>query len=133
MNPGTLTLQIHIEEIPEKLTLSWDDVADDVFVDWNHGNDYTMLLNQCLRDEDKSAHQQCNLRFSDKWNNWRGGECPLPEGVMVGVEFRDQPPKSGPATSFDWILHARVFGEDIIAYRVTGLAEGYIYPDEAES
>jgi len=55
---------------------------------------------------------------------WQGGECPLPEGVMVTVWDRESDVYVGcVVSSMEW-EHCDV-ESDIIWFEVTGLAEGY--------
>lgn len=61
---------------------------------------------------------------------WQGGECPLPEGLLVRVYFRNANNKVGLATDFKdlWYLNAALDDNDIIAFEVLGLAEGWQWP-----
>ena len=57
---------------------------------------------------------------------WQGGECPLPEGFIVRVLFRNADNKDGLATDFGDLWY------DIIAFQVFGLADGYVMPWEQD-
>ena len=63
---------------------------------------------------------------------WQGGECPLPEGLLVRVYFRNANNEVGLATDFKdlWYLNAALDDNDIIAFEVLGLAEGWQWPWE---
>ena len=61
------------------------------------------------------------------WQVWTGGECPVPEGVMVSVLFRksrsmDEVEKRY-GTDLLWCWDGN--RGDIIAYRIEGLADGW--------
>jgi len=62
---------------------------------------------------------------------WQGGECPLPEGFMVKVWFRNDGdyPRTVESHYLEW-RHLDVM--DIIAFEVLGLADGYVMPWESE-
>jgi hypothetical protein len=57
------------------------------------------------------------------WVNWRGGDCPVPVGVLVEVTLRNGKVKKLSLNELDW-KHT-LDTADIIEYRITGLAEGY--------
>lgn len=63
---------------------------------------------------------------------WPGGECPIPQGVKVQVTIRD-----GELFTYEQADTIRwnhtYHGGDIIAYRITGLVDGYTdNPSEAQ-
>lgn len=122
-----------VREIKEQKTVSWKDVADGVLVTWSfHDHDFHIKLNKELRNAVENT-QGSVLRFSNESNVWRGGACPLPEGVMVDVGYRSGiETKELLASMMDWTytLVTLPNSRDIIWYRVTGLAAGYVYPDE---
>ena len=62
---------------------------------------------------------------------WQGGECPLPEGFMVKVWCRDMRKalSGNRATEFNWTYDSDS-REDIIAFEVLGVADGYVMPWE---
>lgn len=57
------------------------------------------------------------------WMFWGGGACPVPEGVTFEVTCRSGAVREQEEVS-DW-THTVNIG-DIIAYRITGLAEGWV-------
>ena len=72
---------------------------------------------------------QCiELREQAEFTYWPGGECPLPDGVMVEVVHRSGFERKGVATDFEWDKQLEY--SDIIAHRILGLAEGWKYPHE---
>lgn len=97
-----LTLSIEREEIK---TIRWGDIAQ-----------YASRL--IILGPPKLA-----VAAEQPWNVWFGGECPLPEGVMVEYALRDATRNECEAKNLDW-SHTNSF-YDIIAFRVAGLAEGY--------
>ena len=64
---------------------------------------------------------------------WQGGECPLPEGFMVKVWFRDKqyPPEVQEASENYWESYSEE--SDITAFEVLGLADGYVMPWEPDN
>lgn len=70
-----------------------------------------------------------NLRLIEQtdFTYWSGGECPVPEGVLLEVVFRDGDiqfiNKESLVMMLRWDHTGR--GSDIIAYRITGLTDGY--------
>lgn len=77
-----------------------------------------------------------NLRLAPEdqqpWLLWMGGECPVPKVVKVRVLLRD-----GIESDYVWSLHRWFYNSrtktiEIIAYKVTGLEEGWTdNPEEA--
>ena len=61
-------------------------------------------------------------------HSWQGDKCPLPEGFMVKVWWRDKqhPPEVREASENYWELYNEE--SDIIAFEVLGLADGYVMP-----
>lgn len=123
-------------ELPEEQkTFSWNDVADDVLVSWLGKNGSKNFM---LSDDTKYAvhvgDHLGSLRFSNKWNLWWTGKCPLPEGVNIEASTRGCTICSSAATYLEWGHHPHYHpDQQIIAYRVTGLEDGYVYPDEVNN
>lgn len=84
----------------------------------------------CAVEVDVSV-EICELAEQTEFTYWPGGECPLPDGVMVEVVYRDGEKDFGTADLLYW-EHEFSF-EDVIAYRILGLAEGWKYPHEVEN
>jgi hypothetical protein len=62
---------------------------------------------------------------------WQGGDCPLPEGFMVDVIFRDGSKGFNMTTcTLRWSCEA--VNSDVIQFEVLGLADGYVMPWESE-
>lgn len=60
------------------------------------------------------------------WKVWFGGECPVPEGVVGNVLFWDRSRYFSELAKFNWKYSKdHTDGYDIIAYQITGLAEGW--------
>tara|TARA_R110001606_G_scaffold309647_1_gene456624 strand:- start:216 stop:767 length:552 start_codon:yes stop_codon:yes gene_type:complete len=76
------------------------------------------------------VHGECRPRMNHK-HAWQGGECPLPEGFMVKVFLRDGCVNSNKVTNFSQWSHTKS-GNDIIAFEVLGLADGYVMPWEQD-
>tara|TARA_R110000868_G_scaffold403510_1_gene680846 strand:- start:1963 stop:2475 length:513 start_codon:yes stop_codon:yes gene_type:complete len=76
--------------------------------------------------------EQCRPRMNHI-HAWQGGECPLPEGFMVKVWYRNTlltQFNDRLATSIRWCHDGDV--DDIIAFEVLGLADGYVMPYDKE-
>lgn len=77
--------------------------------------DDASAFNELTKEQYESA-----LAASDGWIEWGGGECPVDEGVLVEVKYRNEMPFhiKGiiPADELDW-SNGNVNG-DIIAYRI---------------
>jgi hypothetical protein len=78
-----------------------------------------------------------NLRLTEQteFTYWGGGECPVPEGVVVVAVFRRGDSDEGAPSDFEWEHYPKSDlndDRDIIAYRITGLADGWTdNPEEA--
>ena len=77
----------------------------------------------------------CRVR-QDHWHHWTGGECPLPEGLIITVKFLG-------GAEYDYLAYSnlqwvekfedgRRSGNNIIAFKVIGVADGYRYEWEEE-
>jgi hypothetical protein len=78
---------------------------------------------------------QLRLAGQPNFTYWAGGECPVPKGVVVeavrrdGVKFQTAPTHPE-AVAYDW--QHDLGDQDIIAYRIIGLADGWTdNPEEA--
>lgn len=110
----------------EEKILDWNQMADGVLVrlkDWPKSSPSELYLKQ-----HHSVLKEM-LRFDTEHRNaWSGGECPLPEGVLVRLQLRGSIPTPDPeAKDCRWRHNGG--SDDIIAYRVIGLAPGYVYPE----
>jgi hypothetical protein len=68
--------------------------------------------------------QEIRLAEQTQFTYWGGGECPVPEGVIVEVVIRRDEKLEGVATNFIWYRDI-TRNNEIIAYRITGLADGW--------
>jgi hypothetical protein len=68
--------------------------------------------------------KELRLAEQTEFTYWGGGECPVPEGVIVEAVFRRGDSDEGSALDFEWQHSPRSClndDRDIIAYRITGL------------
>ena len=85
-----------------------------------------------FRKRGSTIFEYCRPRMNH-WYAWLGGNCPLPEGVMVEVATvgRVPDPACEPnvreAVRFNWRLRGIGAGR-ITAFRVVGLKDGYQWP-----
>jgi len=77
---------------------------------------------------------KCRPRMNH-WHSWQGGECPLPEGFLVELRFRDgNELKSGYYSDITCIRWSQDNHEsDIIAFKVIGTADTHCMPWDVES
>lgn len=71
----------------------------------------------------------CRPRMNH-WHSWAGGECPVPEGLIGEMMFRSGR-KSTITLKLDtlnWFYSDIIPESDIIAFKVTNLADGYCWP-----
>jgi hypothetical protein len=78
------------------------------------------------------AKEEVRLKEQTQFTYWGGGDCPVPEGVVVEVVFRNKTQSTGyEAKEYHW-QHVGADG-DIIAYRILKLADNFTdNPSEAE-
>lgn len=70
----------------------------------------------------------CRPRMN-RWHSWQGGDCPVPEGFIGDILLRNGvQSKNKKLCCWKWV-HSGNYS-DIIAFRVTGLADGYCLPWE---
>ena len=137
---GMCELRIKPKLKPVDLSVLIDSGIDCEFTD-HHGAKYLSNLshiNHIVPDKYRLEHvgffKQCRPRLNH-WHSWQGGECPLPEGLVVevmqrGVKFTGV----NPVVDLRW-EHSGV-EHDIIAFRIPSdqpLADGFCWPWEMES
>jgi hypothetical protein len=80
----------------------------------------------------------CSVRVrQNHYFGWRGGECPLPEGVKVKVRFRDDDIdyQTGNAKDFNWMhdCHDVDSSIEIVGYYALGAMDTHVYAHELNS
>lgn len=115
------------------LIASGIDVEVSVSDRWRTGKLESIVNGYYLIEGNSRGLAKCRPRMNHI-HAWQGGECPLPEGLLVRVYFRNANNKVGLATDFKdlWYLNAALDDNDIIAFEVLGLAEGWQWPWEGE-
>lgn len=70
----------------------------------------------------------CRIR-ENHWQAWGGGECPLPEGLVIDVRTRQDGDRRYVSSYNEphWNWKHNQFGSDIIAYKVRQAAHGWTY------
>ena len=81
-------------------------------------------------------YTRCSPRMGDHWHSWQGGECPLPEGLIIKTRLRCRGKsikefKHINTLRWHWD-HPEWDDTDIIAFKVIGLAEGWAWPWEMD-
>jgi len=72
------------------------------------------------------GYSECRPRMSH-WHSWQGGPCPLPEGFTVQVIYGNGKQVIDPKwESLNWSNNTPF--SQIIAFKVTGLVDGYCWP-----
>jgi len=64
---------------------------------------------------------------------WQGGECPLPEGFLVRVWRRAVAIEDKRQFAVEHLHWSYTHEDDIIAFEVLGLADGYVMPWEKDN
>jgi hypothetical protein len=113
---------------PKKRLIDWSTMPKGTMT--NFGELRRHVKNQILFMTDApnycykySADGEIRLAEQTKPTYWEGGECPVPEGVVVEVRFRDGDKEQDLPSNFRWD-HIKSDG-DIIGYRIIGLADGW--------
>jgi hypothetical protein len=83
-------------------------------------------FNRKLSDHSYDSWTSCTPRL-DHWMPWNEGDCPLPEGVLVIPRLRNAlwDTRAMQATYLMWDIQKEPVAEDIIAFKVVGLAKGW--------
>jgi len=90
-----------------------------------------ILRNGNLECEMGTIWKYCRPRMNHT-HAWQGGECPLPEGLLMAFWFRgDSYMITTNYMIMSWTNEGEASG--IIAFEVLGLADGYVMPWESES
>jgi len=116
------------DDISERITIG---KLQSVY-DWYISDEYPYKTGNSRAD----GYGQCQPRRNHK-HAWQGGECPLPEGFEVKVWYRDDSRctdtlmNSGVYKKTGWVH--KIYGRDIIAFEVLGLADGYVMPWEKDN
>lgn len=131
---------------PKKKKLDWSKMPVDTLVVASNGigrelrhyeqfnggkhSCYTGGANSLTEPNLLASWDRCELAPKDKqpWHVWFGGECPLPDGVVVEYVCRGWPNEITAqkiVTDLYW-SHDEA-KTDIIAYRIVGLADGWEY------
>lgn len=80
-------------------------------------------LHACGDVEQTHIWEQLRLIEQPEVTFWKGGECPVPEGVMVELHFRGGEEDTHEGITMAWERRGSV--SDIIGYRILGLADGW--------
>lgn len=77
------------------------------------------------------SYNKCKPRMNH-WHAWNRGDCPLPEGLTFELRFRNGSVHESilGVNDIRWCYSKRDTAMDIIAFKVTGLADGYCWPWE---
>ena len=120
------------ESVPcpeEPKPIDWSKVADCVPVKvWDDGEEgvpVVLYADATRAFNSLSVWEHASL-ITDIDIAWSGGECPLPEGVLVDVTLRTGEFVAGNPGGANYIRwHHEFDGLDIISFRVTGIADGW--------
>lgn len=120
-------------------TIDWSKLPRDTLVETTEGLRYF----QCSSEDDPSCvfvynHgatsqtakgwwevSKAKLIEQKEFKVWFGGECPVPEGVVVGAVNRSGVYFKQNSQDIRWMPSKIDQKYDIIAYRIIGVAEGY--------
>lgn len=128
-----------IIEAPDKLKeIDWSKLPKDTLICLPSSYKYYMphtvslpVYDETGRDSNTKSHfrflsyiDRAKLIENPKFTVWEGGECPVPEGVMVEIILRTG--VKCLANGVNWWRWEHLNSMfDIIAYRIIGVAEGY--------
>ncbi|MGL4577285.1 MAG: hypothetical protein ACRCV9_21035 [Burkholderiaceae bacterium] len=73
-----------------------------------------------------AASDLLRIAPQERWTAWTGGECPVPDGVEVEIIFRHgESVFISDPNALAWNSRRSPENHDIIAYRISGLAESF--------
>jgi len=110
------------------------------FSKWNVGKLIKILtgLRYSTATTDLQPSKICIIR-EKHWISWQGGECPLPEGLIIEIQTRKSSESSVKITDYrsdvwGWYWNAPTCDNrgDIIAFKITGVADGWRYEWDKE-
>ena len=115
-------------------------VGSDILCEFsNSGNQWS--INKLTEiDEDQGYYYydsydyfyKCRI-MQDHFHSWQGGECPLPEGLIVEIRYIDH--LDGEYTEIEEKIvknYQMIDWSMVIAFKVLGAADGYCYEWESE-
>jgi hypothetical protein len=125
-----------VEVKKEPRRIDWSKVNLDVVPvkAWDHDADYavTLYLMEIAHSPMEFFDEEVSFKHASlitgKRISWSGGNCPLPEGVIVKA-FMRHPGSVGrkdEARNFRWAHSGARSDEDIIAFEIAGIAEGWV-------
>lgn len=87
---------------------------------------FATILSTCNSYVGETEIRNLRLKEQTQFTYWGGGECPVPEGVVVECILRKGIKLNNCSRNLYW-KHDSVVEQDrhIIAYRITGLADGW--------
>jgi len=92
---------------------------------------------RCYYNASHQESDKCRPRMNH-WHSWQGGECPLPEGLVVEVLRRGVPGNltyDGYSGLLGWEHQLEMNSlsfRDIIAFKVTGTSNTHCMPGEID-
>lgn len=89
---------------------------------------YANIYNKSLVTSVKLSRLTIGTPSDKDWIHWVGGECPISDCFIFDAQFRSGQvfkELSDASSQFSWTDESN--SSDIIAYRITGLADGYGY------
>lgn len=123
----------------DKKLIDWSELPDDTLIETTEGLRYFNCAMEDAHAKRVYAYMggstsetsgDCIDGFSKaklveepEFTVWRGGDCPVPEGVLVEAILRDGTVITREGTRVRW--SCRKIGDDIIAYRIIGVREDY--------
>ena len=97
----------------------------DIYIGQLTGFDTSIKNKKFYIKDNVSKHYKCRIR-QDHRHHWNGGDCPLPEGLDVEIEFRESGRE--PTDNYRNLRWSHTGGVwDIIAFKVLGTAENFKY------
>jgi hypothetical protein len=112
---------------PKKKLIDWSKMPKGTMTNQgeliSHVSDHNFCV--VLTGHQTTGAHYGGLRLEEQtdFTYWSGGDCPVPAGVTVEVIGRDGEQAKGGRGAFHW--KHRGINQDSIAYRITGLTEGW--------
>jgi hypothetical protein len=120
---------------PKKRLIDWLDMPAGTMTNCGELRGFAMSTAYVSPDYsvvDQIAPSKLRLKEQTEFTYWPGGECPVPEGVRTEVIYRDGVKKRAYLSDVPHLWKHERQDSDIIAYRITGLADGFTdNPEEA--
>jgi hypothetical protein len=128
---GVICAAQTVQSEPKKRLIDWSQMPKGTMTNFGTLLSANEQYAETVSDSEYSNRRKlAALRLAEQpeFEYWAGGECPVPEGVVVeavrrdGVKFQTAPTHPE-AIAYDW--QHDLGDQDIIAFRIIGLSDGW--------